>query len=274
MLFKPSFKLLELLTAQYLQFQRWASFLLWSQIYPRIRINKMLLRGFTVSQYEVFCCREENLVALKQSSVLCGMQASASQGWLESTTLKSANSSADSEDAKERGYVEIGRITQKPKKARGSNGSQNLSQRDSGNEENWDCMSAVSMAMETWLVQEWCDMGSLDRAVGKGVFILDDIHMDMVRLVHVYICDCLFGPHLIEAVVRIEDNKMHAYQLLVCTYLRQRNMQNSCMNHACSWDLPISHVYFSVEHGGHLHRYLPRHDVSEEPQHNPWGFEN
>lgn len=106
-------------------------------------------------------------------------------------SLESARSSIDSfEDAKENGYVEISKMSPRVKKAVGSSGNRSASLRGSDNhEENWECMSAMSVGMETWLVQEWCDMGSLDSLVERGLFMIDSKHLDMVRTFH--ICSCL-----------------------------------------------------------------------------------
>lgn len=103
-------------------------------------------------------------------------------------SLESARSSIDSfEDAKENGYVEISKMSPHVKKTTGSSGNRSTSFRGSDNqEENWECMSAMSVGMETWLVQEWCEMGSLDRQVERGLFMIDSRHLDMVRLVHTF----------------------------------------------------------------------------------------
>lgn len=112
-------------------------------------------------------------------------------------TMDSARSSFESvdENGKQRdaGYVELGKLRRNTKKQRGSSGGAGVnngsdfaghSQRGStGNDDGWDVMSGISVTSETWLVQEWCDMGSLERALERGMFMIDSLNLDMLMVV-------------------------------------------------------------------------------------------
>ncbi|GMH44611.1 hypothetical protein BSKO_12563 [Bryopsis sp. KO-2023] len=112
-------------------------------------------------------------------------------------TMDSARSSFESshdETAKQRdaGYVELGKLRRNTKK-RGSSGGGGLnggtdgvgrSQRGStGCDDGWDVMSGISVSSETWLVQEWCDQGSLERALDQKKFMIDALTLDMMMVV-------------------------------------------------------------------------------------------